>query len=169
MSSGRLLASSYLSVLKFVSRNGLIELHAASRQTSSTCPLCRTPSYRVQSPYTRTLADLPWHGVSVQILLRLRRLFCDLPHCPRKIFAERLPGVAAPFARRTNRLADAIELIGFVLGGEAGARTAAKLGIHTSPDLESCPTKIKACRRTIKQQVQVFWKFSQQIQSHLHP
>ena len=78
----------------------------------------------------------------MRIRLRIRRLFCDFAQCPRKIFAERLPDLAAPYARRTRRLADAIELIGFVLGGEAGARTAAKLGIHTSPD-----TLIRAVRR----------------------
>jgi transposase len=144
MSSVRLLASPFLSIEKFISRNDLIELHAASRQTAPTCPLCGTPSRRVQSHYTRTLADLPWHGVAVRIRLRLRRLFCDVTDCPRKIFAERLPDLAAPYARRTQRLAEVIELIGFVLGGEAGARTAVKLGIQTSPD-----TLIRSIQRSV--------------------
>jgi transposase len=142
MSSGRLLASPALSIEKFVSRNDLIELHTASRQNAPACPLCGTPSRRVQSRYTRTLADLPWQGVAVRIHLRIRRLFCDSAECPRRIFAERLPEVAAPYARRTKRLAEAIELIGFMLGGEAGARTTARLGIHTSPD-----SLIRAVRR----------------------
>lgn len=142
MSSGRLLASLALSIEKFVSKKDLIQLHTTSRQTAPVCPLCGTPSRRVQSRYTPSLADLPWHGVAVRIHLRIRRLFCDSTECPRRIFAERLPEVAPPYARRTKRLAEAIELIGFVLGGQAGVRTAARLGIHISPD-----TLIRAVRR----------------------
>src|SRR5437588_13018738 len=37
--------------------------------------------------------------------LRVRKFFCDHPACPRQIFTERLPTVAAPWARRTLRLA----------------------------------------------------------------
>ena len=142
MPSGKLLASSCLAVEKFVSRTDLVELHARCRAPVSQCPLCTTPGRRVHSRYTRTLADLPWHGVSVRIKLRVRRFFCESDLCPRRIFAERLPEVAEPYARKTKRLADAIELIGFVLGGEAGARAARQLGIHTSPD-----TLIRAVRR----------------------
>jgi transposase len=42
--------------------------------------------------------------------------------CRRKIFAERLPDLAAPFARCTTRLTDHLVRAAFDLGGEAGAR-----------------------------------------------
>lgn len=57
-----------------------------------------------------------------------------MPDCPQVIFAERLPGVLAPYARRTNRLAAWFTAVGFALGGEAGARLLAALGLTASPD-----------------------------------
>ena len=53
---------------------------------------------------------------------------------PRRIFAERLPGFAAPWARTTDRLRQTQTDIGSSLGGEAGARLAARMAITTSPD-----------------------------------
>src|SRR5262249_18458829 len=53
------------------------------------------------------------------------------------------PEVVQPYARRSQRLAEAIALLGFVLGGEAGARTAKQRGILTRPD-----TLLRAIRRT---------------------
>src|SRR5690349_7651803 len=66
------------------------------------CPRCGQPSARVHSHYYRTLADLPWAGIPTHISLWSRRFFCDTADCPRRVFTERLPGVAAPhgsFAR----------------------------------------------------------------------
>jgi transposase len=42
--------------------------------------------------------------------------------------------VVAPYARRTLRLTDVLTLIGFALGGEAGKRLVAGMGLSTSPD-----------------------------------
>ena len=86
------------------------------------CPVCRAGAERVQSRYTRQVADLPWCGVAVRLQLPVRRFFCDQATCPRAIFTERLPGVVAPYARRTVRLSQLVELIGFLLGGSAGSR-----------------------------------------------
>ena len=47
----------------------------------------------------------------------------------------RLPTVVAPYARRTRRLTDLLTLIGFALGGEAGKRLVAGMGLATSPDM----------------------------------
>jgi hypothetical protein len=58
----------------------------------------------------------------------------DHPACPRQIFTERLPTVAAPWARRTLRLAQLLLAYGLALGGEAGARLVARLGLRPSPD-----------------------------------
>jgi transposase len=70
----------------------------------------------------------------VRVQLRVRKFFCDHPACPRQIFTERLPPVAAPWARRTLRLAQRLLAYGLALGGEAGARLVAQLGLRTSPD-----------------------------------
>ncbi len=45
-----------------------------------------------------------------------------------------LDGVAQAYARRTDRQREALDLIAFALGGEAGARLAAELGLRVSPD-----------------------------------
>jgi transposase len=66
--------------------------------------------------------------------LLTRRFFCPAADCPRRIFTERLPDVVAVHARTTTRLHDAHCEIGFALGGEAGARLAARLAMPTSPD-----------------------------------
>jgi transposase len=52
----------------------------------------------------RTLADLPWAAYRVRLQLRVRKWFCGNRRCRRRIFTERLPTVAAPWARRTLRL-----------------------------------------------------------------
>jgi transposase len=89
---------------------------------SSRCPVCGASSARVHSRYLRQVADLPWLEIAVGLQLQVRRFFCDQPTCPRVIFTERLPGVVAPYARRTLRLNRLVELVGFLLGGSVGSR-----------------------------------------------
>src|SRR5918911_2637078 len=98
------------------------------------CPRCHRPSTRVHSYYARSVADLPWHGVAVQLHLRTRRFRCKNSLCTKRIFCERLPRVVAHYARQTVRMNEALELIGFLLGGEAGSRATRRLAIKTSPD-----------------------------------
>jgi transposase len=98
------------------------------------CPLCSVLSSRIHSRYVRTLADLPWNGIPVRLRLTVRRFRCRTDTCDRRIFTERLPGIVAPYARRTARCAEALELIGFIVGGEAGARLLVRLGMRGSPD-----------------------------------
>jgi transposase len=111
-----------------------ITLQVTSTHAQVPCPLCHVQTPRVHSRYTRTLVDLPWGRYAVRIQLRVRKWFCDNPACPRQIFTERLPTVAAPWARRTTRLAQLLCAFGLALGGEAGARLVARLGLRTSPD-----------------------------------
>ena len=59
--------------------------------------------------------------------------FCDEASCERRIFCERLPDVAAR-ARKTSRLEEALLAIVFELGGRAGARLAAELGLAVGRD-----------------------------------
>src|SRR5579884_1223288 len=112
----------------------VITILVAAKGSHPACPLCSQRADRVHSRYIRTLADLPWNGVAVRLHLTVRRFFCDTDPCPRKIFAEQVPSVADRYARRTNRLTEALELIGFAVGGEAGARVLAALTMTSSPD-----------------------------------
>ena len=59
-------------------------------------------------------------------------MFCDNARCDRRIFTERLPGVAAPWARKTARLAGRLTAMGLALGGAAGARLGRKAGLMAS-------------------------------------
>jgi transposase len=98
------------------------------------CPSCAQPSSRIHSYYERRLADLPWNGVPVRIHLRTRRFFCNTQTCAHHIFTERLPETTTAHARRTRRMEHALCWLGLALGGEAGARTAQRLGLVVSGD-----------------------------------
>jgi len=99
-----------------------ITLAVQSTQTSAPCPLCATLARRIHSDYERTLADLPWATYRVRLHLRVRKWFCRNRRCRRRIFTERLPTIAAPWARRTLRLAQRLVALGVALGGTAGVR-----------------------------------------------
>ena len=107
---------------------------ASPHQGSAACPDCAAPSCRVHSRYERAFGDLPWQGRPVTLRVQARRLRCLNPACPRQTFAERLVGTAPASARRTSRLGDLQHHLAIALGGEAGARLAARLAIRTSAD-----------------------------------
>jgi transposase len=109
-----------------------ITLLISSTQAAPRCPGCDVPARYVHSHYTRTLADLPWSGCGITWRLHVRRLFCRNPACSRRIFTERLPGVATPWARRTVRLMAHLLAIGLALGGAAGVRLSQSLGLSVS-------------------------------------
>jgi transposase len=124
-----------------------IVLRLATNAPYVACPLCGVQTGRVHSRYERTLADLPWNRIAVRIHLRSRKLFCDNPACGRSIFTEPLPELAARYARKTLRMQEVLYLIGYVLGGKAGARVAVGLGLSTSPD-----TLLRRVRQVAAQQ-----------------
>ena len=95
----------------------VLETHSTS--PSAKCPLCDHPSFRRHSTYGRRLADLPWQGRRVELHLRVRRFRCVTDGCPRRVFAERLPEVTVPMARRTLRLRDAQQDLGLAMGGRS--------------------------------------------------
>ena len=109
-----------------------ITLILQTRRITARCPLCSRRSKRVHSRYERTLADLPWGTYAVTVRLRVRRLFCRNSRCERRIFTERLPGIALSWARRTRRLDARLTALGLALGGSAGVRLGAKLGLAAS-------------------------------------
>ena len=111
-----------------------LTVHLATTAPTSACPLCGYDTRRVHSRYNRRLDDLPCLGRCVRLQVAVRRFVCPQLNCPRRIFAERLPGFAAPWARTTDRLCQAQADIGSSLGGEAGSRLAARLAMTTSPD-----------------------------------
>lgn len=117
-----------------VADDGTVRIDLRSDRASVTCPACGAPATRVHSRYWRTLADLPWQGLAVQLRLQARRFFCDATACPRPIFAERFPGLTVPRSRRSQRLTALFGAIGLALGGEAGARLVLELGRTTSSD-----------------------------------
>ena len=102
--------------------------------TWAACPACGRFSSRTHSHYTRTLADLPYQGRPVAIHVRARRFRCTTVDCPRRVFAEQLPLVAAPRARRSQRLGDIQRHIGLAVGGEPGARLTHRLAMPVSGD-----------------------------------
>lgn len=110
-----------------------VSLSVASTRPSAACPTCGHESGSLHSRYQRTVADLPWGGRRVRLSLRIRRFRCADLGCPRRIFAERLPSVVEPYARKTARLNEVFRLVGFALGGEAGARLARRLALEVSP------------------------------------
>ena len=114
--------------------NDGLTLRVRSEAAQARCPLCGERADRVHSRAIRTLADLPWAGVVVRLQVRVRKFFCENPVCLRRIFRERLAGIAQVSARRTERQRAALLDPAIALGGEAGARLAAKRGMRVSPD-----------------------------------
>jgi transposase len=110
-----------------------LQLQLTTTAPSACCPLCAVPSTRVHSRYQRHLTDLPWGSFSVRIRLTVRKFVCRMATCARRIFTERLPALVAVSTRRTCRLVAALRAIGIALGGNAGARLAARLRLPTSP------------------------------------
>ncbi len=111
---------------------GAIQMQLRPCRAFSTCPECGTVSRRIHSRYQRKLADLPWEGLPVVILLQARKFFCVGDRCRRKIFTERLPGTVARYARRSCRSSEALNWLTLALGGRAGARLARRLGLLAS-------------------------------------
>jgi len=108
--------------------DGRLVIGARVRAGQGVCPRCEQPSGRVHSGYQRRLADTPCGGRRVVIRLSVRRFFCDTASCPKKTFAEQVPGLTARRARRTPPLARALTGIALALAGRAAARLAAVLG-----------------------------------------
>lgn len=132
--SARFAIPQQLHVGALVFEQGGVTILASPQESHPRCPECGHSAHRVHSRYSRTIADLPWGGVPVCFRVQIRKLYCDNPNCPRRIFAERLDGVARQYARRTDRQREALDLIAFALGGEAGPRLAVELGLRISPD-----------------------------------
>jgi transposase len=123
-----------LKLAKVIPQADEIIVAVETAQTKAVCPNCQTASTKLHSRYERRLADLPWAGLAVRLHLRTRKFFCPNKYCHQRIFCERLPAVVAPYGRRTLRLNEALTVIGFALGGNAGARVSRELALGASSD-----------------------------------
>jgi transposase len=110
-----------------------VQLQLMTIAPTASCPDCTVPSSSIHSRYQRRLADLPWGSLAIRIQLIVRKFVCRHSTCARRIFTERLPDFAATYARKTMRLVKALQALGIALGGQAGARLAARLRLPTSP------------------------------------
>jgi transposase len=110
-----------------------VQLQLTATAPTAACPRCTVSSSSIHSRYQRHLTDLPWGTRAVHLQLTVRKFFCRNPTCARRIFTERLPNLVAASRRHTQRLVTALGAIGFALGGNAGARLAARLRLPTSP------------------------------------
>src|SRR5262245_26722567 len=110
-----------------------VRLQLTVRAQTAACPGCAVSSSSVRSHYQRHLRDLPWGTRAVRLQLTVRKFRCRNRACGRRIFTERVPDLVAVYGRHTHRLATALRTIGLALGGNAGARLAARLRLPTSP------------------------------------
>lgn len=119
-----------------VTKSGPAKVIVATRvsRRGARCPICSSISYSVHSTYTRSPRDLPSLGREVRLKLCVRRFYCRNDHCRQRTFAERLPSLLGPHARRTRRLTAAQSTVGIAVGGEAGARLLTQLSMPVSAD-----------------------------------
>ena len=110
----------------------MITILAASTQADPCCPLCGTNASRIHSSYIRQIMDVPCAQKCVRLMLQVRKFFCDVRTCPRKIFTERLAPFIRPWARVTTRLFQEVENIGLATSGMLGTRLGDRIGIRTS-------------------------------------
>lgn len=120
-----------------------LTITAHPTRSSGTCPDCGGCSRQVHSSYGRKLLDLPSHGRTVCLRLRVRRFRCGHAPRPRWTFTERLnDDIAARSARRTARLQDIIWCLGVALGGRPAVPVASRLMLPVRKD-----TLLRAVRR----------------------
>jgi transposase len=85
-----------------------VQVQLTAIAPAALCPDCAPPSSSVHSHDQRRLADLPWGSLAVRMQLLVRKFVCRHVTCARRLFIERLPDFAAPFARNIMRLVNAL-------------------------------------------------------------
>ena len=106
---------------------------AAMTNATACCPTCQVSSTRVHSRYHRHVADLPWAGYPVALVIQVRRFRCQSTDCVQRIFCERLSPAIATYARQTERLQEQWRTLALAMGGELTARVLPHLGMQSSP------------------------------------
>ncbi|MFD3876194.1 ISL3 family transposase [Streptomyces sp. NPDC058623] len=110
----------------------VVRIEACCTPSGASCPSCGGWTERVHSSYLRFPSDLPSGGRRVVLSLLVRRFACADTSCPRRTFAEQVPGLTRRHGQTTERLRSAMGTIGLALAGRAGARLAGHMGITTS-------------------------------------
>ncbi|TQE37075.1 hypothetical protein Sipo8835_08475 [Streptomyces ipomoeae] len=82
----------------------VIRVSARTRDDPVPCPVCGQPAGRMHGFHGRVVADVAVGGRRVVASVRVRRLVCPVPDCPRQTFREQVPVVVERYQRRTNRL-----------------------------------------------------------------
>ncbi len=121
-----------------------LTVYARSLTTQATCPVCGCTSMARHGSYIRHPADLACMGQQVRLQLSVQRFRCENTVCSKRTFAESLPTLLLPHARRTSRLTQTLRELAFAVGGEVGARLCRLLGIPVSSS-----TLIRLIRATI--------------------
>jgi transposase len=109
-----------------------IQVTARAPAHNAACPACGARSARVHSWYQRHLTDTPVGGHQVRLTLRVCRLFCQTPTCPKRTFAQQVPDLTVRYGRRTRRLTELLAAVALALAGRAGARLAETLPVTIS-------------------------------------
>jgi len=129
---------------------------ASTEPGVGTCPSCGIAANVRHGSYRRSLRDLPVQGPSVTIELTVTRLKCLNQQCPRRTFADAIPNVIGPRARRTSRVSEIVRLLGHSTGGRPSERLLACFGMAVSGDAvlpplraEQHPDHVQSRRRRL--------------------
>ncbi len=111
----------------------MVSLHLLSCAALQPCPRCHALSGSIHSHYERQFQPLPWGGLMVRILLRVRRFRCR--NCrPACTFAERFPDLVAPYAWYSHQVRRLFKHFVLKVGGEGGQKFLAFLPLKVSGD-----------------------------------
>ena len=127
-----LLAAAGKEIASWTDCGSRLRVQAISVVESALCPGCAGRSSQRHGLVWRTLADCPSFGMAVSLEVQVRRFKCAIPSCRRRTFSEPIELLAGRRQRRTWRLRRQHSLLGYALGGEAGARLAVHLGMRIS-------------------------------------
>lgn len=111
-----------------------VVLRARSRARRGRCPRCSRTSGRTHGRYRRRLADAALGGRAVVIDLLVRRFKCVSAACPAVTFAEQVPGLTHPHARRTPVLQHQLVQFAVALAARPAARLAGRMGVPVAKD-----------------------------------
>ncbi|BBA96958.1 putative transposase [Actinacidiphila reveromycinica] len=91
-------------VIEDVADDGeVIRVVARTRGGLIPCPVCGVLTGKVHGYHVRTVADVPVDGRKVLARVRVRRLACPVPGCPRQTYREQVPALIQRLQRRTTR------------------------------------------------------------------
>ena len=113
------------------------------------CPLCGVASRRINSRYSRQVADLPSAGRHIRLRVIARWFVCEVRNCRRQIFAERFGDEVLPVrSLRTARLECIVQYLGLELGGRPAAAFGKRLILPVSNYTLLKVVRRRTCPRT---------------------